>query len=608
MSITLSDQSIYQRYLPLSVALLAALSGVKNSSDLPQRTPPVHVAGGLYGRLPLSFEPNHGQAPEPVRFLARGRGYVLGLTDTEAILTLHGVPHRADAWMPAPTAHHATLHMRIVGGNPRPCIEGLDALPGKTHYFLGKTPTLWRTNIPTYAKVKYAQVYPGIDLVYYGIQAGQLEYDFIIHPGAHPETVALRFEGDETIDIDPQGSLVLSTAIGQLRQPKPFVYQEVDGIKQPLSGHYVRKGATEVGFQVARYDRSKPLVIDPLLIYSTYLGGTQDDWGQLIAVDRAGSAYVAGQTNSLDFPLQHPIQGADGGGGLDDAFVTKLTPDGTALVYSTYLGGNGEEYSKGIALDTAGHAYVTGHTGSTNFPTSNPFDPTLGGFYDAFVTKLSPSGSALVYSTYLGGTVTASGLRAVNPGSGIAVDLAGRPYVTGQTNAVDFPLEHVFQSTPPGVSTAHAFATKLEALPVGVLRYGVSTPSCLGPMMLGITDTPAVGNQRVALTLANAPPHSAGLLLVSLGQDLSGTPIGRAAVFVDLAQLMFKSSLASDQTGTVLISLPLRLLLKRAKRTGGRVFVQSVWLNTDGCQGAGALSASDALDLTIQPRAKRTGR
>ena len=293
--------------------------------------------------------------------------------------------------------------MTLVNANPQSQAAGHDELPGKSNYFIGNDPAKWRTNISTYAKVKYEGVYPGVDLVYYGNQ-GQLEYDFVVAPGADPGLVTLAFEGARDVHIDARGELVLGVEGGEVRQHKPVVYQEVAGVKQEVAGRYVMKGTRQVGFRVAAYDPSRPLIIDPVLVYSTYLGGSGDEVGRGIAVDGAGSAYVTGNTSSTDFPTTAGAAQTTFAGGTD-AFVTKLDATGSGLVYSTYLGGSGSDIGHGIAVDGAGSAYVTGITESTDFPTTaGAAQTTLAGVVDAFVTKLNATGSGLIYSTYLGGS------------------------------------------------------------------------------------------------------------------------------------------------------------------------------------------------------------
>src|SRR5437762_2572310 len=417
-----------------------------------------------YGKLPLHFEANQGQTHQDVRFLARGAGYSLYLTAGEAVLVLT---------KPNPDATQArgtpvVVRMSVVGAAPKPLVSGLDELPGKANYLIGN-PAKWRTNVPTYAKVHYRAVYPGIDLVYYGNQR-QLEYDFVVAPGADPNRIVLGFQGAERLEINAEGELVLHAAGEVIRQRVPVIYQEINGVRTKIEGRYVLKDAHRVGFQVAAYDPSRPLVIDPTLVYATYLGGSGGEAGGGIAVDAAGAAYVTGTTGSTDFPTTPgAIQTTYGGGGTfplreGDAFVTKLNAAGTALVYSTYLGGSSKDVASGIAVDAAGAAYVTGYTASTDF-TAGCTDPctvlngTLNFAFDAFVTKLNPTGTALVYSTYLGGS---SG----DVSYGIAVDAAGAAYVTGFTGSRDFTAGCTAPCTVLNGSLGgfrDAFVTKINA-------------------------------------------------------------------------------------------------------------------------------------------------
>jgi pimeloyl-ACP methyl ester carboxylesterase len=348
-----------------------------------------------YGRLTLHFEANRGQTHEDVRFLSRGPGYSVYLTASEAVLVV--APTRGDGkrdrrWEKAERgaqegAAPVVLRMALVDAHPKPPVTGIGELPGKANYFIGRDPAKWRTNIPTYEKVYYREVYPGIDLVYYGDQR-QLRYDFVVRAGADPERIALDFQGADRLEIDAQGDLVLHVAGGAIRQPKPVIYQEIDGLRQEIRGGYVLTGSNRVRFQIAAYDRSRPLVIDPTLVYSTYLGGGDSDVGEGLAVDATGHAYVTGWTWSLDFPTT-PGAVQPTLGGWWDAFVAKLDPTGSALVYSTYLGGSNYDEGRGLAVDATGHAYVTGYTGSPDFPTTpGAVQPTLGGWVDAFVTRL----------------------------------------------------------------------------------------------------------------------------------------------------------------------------------------------------------------------------
>jgi hypothetical protein len=406
-----------------------------------------------YGDLPLSFEANYGQTSEQVRFLSRGQGYGLFLTPDEAVLALSkpGAEPRDDTEANN-AVKQSVLRMQLLGANPATQVTGRDALRAKSNYFIGKDPKAWRSNVPHYCKVHYQGVYPGIDLVFYGTNAGQLEYDFVVAPGADPNNIALGIEGADQLEIDANGDLVLHVAGGEVRLRKPFVYQEIDGERQAIAGQYTLKGG-RVGFQLAAYDADRPLVIDPVLAYSTYLGGNSQDLAYGIAVDGDGNAYVTGHTLSPDFPTTGALQPAIGGS--FDAFVAKLNASGTALVYSTFLGGTGIDRGIGITVDSSGNAFVAGRTVSSNFPTTTgAYEETYPGSTDGFVAKLNPGGSALVYSTYLGGSGNTDIARA------IAVDGSGNAYVTGRASSGSFPTVNAYDTSRNGNSDA--FVAKLN--------------------------------------------------------------------------------------------------------------------------------------------------
>jgi hypothetical protein len=404
-----------------------------------------------YGQIPLSFEVNRGQTAAEVDFLSQGNGYSLFLTPTETVLSLQKPAPAAGDGTATPDA--AVLRSRFVGANPQPQVVGVDQLASTSNYFTGNDPSQWQTNIANYGRVEYQNLYPGVDLVFYGNQQ-ELEYDYVVAPGANPGVIKLAIDGAESITLDDQGNLVLHTSGGDVVEQAPVVYQESGGVRQPVSGQFVLESGGQVGFALGIYDHSQPLVIDPVLSYSTYLGGKGEDEGYGIAVDAAGNAYVTGRTGSANFPatasaVQTSLPG------IQNAFVMKLNPTGTALVYSTYLGGSGYDIGTAIAVDAAGNAYVTGTTGSSNFPsTTGALQTTYGSNDDVFVTKLNPTGTALVYSTYLGGTSD-------DDGEGIAVDAAGNAYVTGYTDSSKFPTTPGAYQTALGGSV-DAFVTKLN--------------------------------------------------------------------------------------------------------------------------------------------------
>jgi uncharacterized protein (TIGR03437 family) len=399
----------------------------------------------------LSFEPNQGQAASTVQFLSRGAGYALFLAPGKVVLNL-------ERQQPASAASVDTVRMSLIGANPKANAVGLAPQPGVVSYFIGNDPKKWRSGIPTYGKVKYPQVYPGVDLVFYGNQR-QLEYDFVVAPGADPGRIAWRIDGARA-RVDAEGNLALSADNGPASFKKPVLYQLDGDTKIRVEGWFAVAG-NQVRFRVGSYDHTKALIVDPVLSYASYLAGSGTDnigWttgpgnlqvgtSQGLAVDSAGSAYVTGYTNSIDFPTKNPYESAPPAkgpvgspvspGAWPSAFVTKFSPDGSSLVYSTYLGGDGSDYVYAIAVDSSGNAYVTGETDSPDFPVTNGAyqtvcdpDPSTykatcyDGNISAFVTKLNPTGTGLVYSTFLGGYAYAYA-------TAIAVDSAGRAYIAG---------------------------------------------------------------------------------------------------------------------------------------------------------------------------------
>src|SRR6187431_790945 len=295
-----------------SIGLVGLLSSSQAVPIAPERS-----AAHLF-QLPLTFEVNQGQTDDRVDLLARGPGYNIFLTATEAVFAL---PKAS-----AKSGQRPVMRMQLVGSAADPAVRGVDALPGKVNYFRGQDTASWKTKVPIYRRVKYSAVYPGVDLVYYG-QSQQLEYDFIVAPGADPNTIKLDFAGVEQTTVDAQGDLVLKTAGGPLRFQKPVIFQINGGRRHPVEGGYVHRSPHEIGFHVGAYDRTRPLIIDPVLSYSTYLGGSGLEEGNGIAVDATGAAYVLGFTTSTDFPTVNAVQPTDNGG--QDFFVAKLTPDGT---------------------------------------------------------------------------------------------------------------------------------------------------------------------------------------------------------------------------------------------------------------------------------------
>ncbi len=463
----------------LVALLLFALRGTKSA---PEGAAPREIAAApkaarttahvreAYGQLPLSFEANRGQADESVDFVARGPGYAVALSPTEAIFVLRKadnavrndddsrvrkISNSLSAPKPPSALHPAqstVLRMNLVGANRAATVAGQNELEGRVNYLIGSDPAKWRTDVPTFGRVRYAEVYPGIDVIYYGNQR-RLEYDFVVGPGRDTRAIALEFAGAQKVEVDgATGDLLVRVGGETIRQHAPVAYQEVSGGgRRKIESRYALREGGQVGFEVGEYDASAPLVIDPVLVYSTFLGGNDHESGLDIAVDSAGNAYVTGYTR----PSLNPAEGSD-------AFITKINAAGSAIVYSTYLGGNGLEDGNSIAVDSAGNAYVTGQTSSTDFPTANALQNTHGGAtLDGFVTKLNATGSALVYSTYLGGSDD-------DAGHGLALDAAGNAYVTGYTFSTNFPTANAFQGTyggdggRAGYLFGDAFVTKIN--------------------------------------------------------------------------------------------------------------------------------------------------
>jgi hypothetical protein len=385
-----------------------------------------------YGKLPIHFEPNLGQTDEQVKFVARGYGYSLFLTDTGAVLSLQKRQVKKEKARPT------VVGMQVEDANFASRSAGVDEAEGRSNYFIGNDPQKWRTDVPNYEKVKFDAVYEGIDLVYYG-NGQQLEYDFIVAPNADPAQIKLKFDGLKKAQIERStGDLLLDTGAGVIRQHKPIVYQNIDGERKEVASSYKLTG-DRVSFALGEYDRSKELVIDPVLTYGSYLGGGAFDEGRSIAVDAQGNAYVVGTAASLNFPTTPGAVKTTNPPSTNnvqwyDAFVTKVNPAGTALVFSTYFGGReGSETGGGVAIDTNNNVLISGTTMSSDLPTVNAYQPTFGGTDDAFAAKINSTGSTIIYSTYLGGNNTDTGGRVtLNQTTGDAV-------FTGTASSGNFP-------------------------------------------------------------------------------------------------------------------------------------------------------------------------
>jgi Beta-propeller repeat len=415
------------------------------------------------GNVPLYFEANHGQSGSAADFLAQGtRSQFLISPDTAEILLFKPAALRS--------FEARAVQMEFVGASPQAQIYGAAELPGQINYFIGNDSSKWETGVPTFAKVRVAGIYPGVGLVYYGDQR-QLEYDLMVAPGADPGSIAVHFAGVDRMSINPAGDLVLNIGDAEIYQPRPVIYQMVDGKRVDINGGYRMLDANTAAFAPGDYDRSRLLVIDPILSYSTYFGGTGSQGASSVAVDTNGFVYVAGETTSSQLATAGAFQTSYAGGtGNGDAFISKYSFNGTnlTLVYCTYLGGSQDDLASSIAVDNGGHVFVTGYTDSTNFPTMNAIQPHLLGrgyldrqngqtYYsgNAFVTELDPTGSHLVYSTYLGGSggLGSAGVPAgVDEGTGIKVDSADNAYIVGYTSSTNFPVMNPLVVTNSGTN------------------------------------------------------------------------------------------------------------------------------------------------------------
>ena len=428
-------------------------------------------------KLPLHFEANGVRRAGGSRFTARTAGLDVTITPTDAVLHLRAGAQSVTPIRPAtptriagvlesdvalkPRSSITSLRMRLVGANRRARVVGEGESSARANYFIGDDATRWQRDVPQFARVRVERVYRSIDVVYYG-SGRQLEYDFNVAPGASSRAIRLAIDGADKVRINRAGELVIKTKSGEIRQPEPVAYQEVGEVRKRVASRYEMRGNRVIGFHVSRYDRRKPLVIDPVLVYSTLIGGTVDDSGAGVAVDASGNVYVTGKTDSITFPTtSNAFEVAKRTNGSDpDVFVTKLNAAGTGVVYSTFIGGSDEDASNSIAVDSTGAAYLTGRTRSADFPTTAGTLQPQGGGQNAFVVKLTGTG-AVAYSTYLGGNLDL--LDGIAEGNGIAVDTAGNAYVTGLCAfASAFPITQGAYQTSYGGGSGDAFVTKLN--------------------------------------------------------------------------------------------------------------------------------------------------
>jgi len=393
------------------------------------------LAGGAVAgqtTLPVFFIANRGQAPQAIRFMAKGSGLTAYFLPREVLLRAHG------AW----------VHMRFEGSSSSARVEGIEPLPAQANFLTGPAGQ-WHQGVPLFGAIWYRGLYPGIDMIYGG-NGRQLKSEFVVAPGADPRRIRIRYAGAGKVAIQPDGALSVPVGEHRLGEGAPYIYQERNGVAVTVDGHYALSGDGAVEFALGPYDTSRPLVIDPVLSYSMLLGGAGFNAATAIAVDSTGAAYIAGYTDSYNLPTANPEQNFNAGS--NNAFVAKLNPSGIGIAYCTYVGGSGDDRAYAIAVDSSGAAYVAGTATSTNFPTRYPEQSRLEGGRNAFVLKLSPAGNTLVFSTYLGG-------NGADTANGIAVDAAGNSYVVGDTTSTNFPAT-AFQTGYHG--SQDAFITKIS--------------------------------------------------------------------------------------------------------------------------------------------------
>jgi hypothetical protein len=449
------------------------------------------------GRLPLAFEANEGQWRPDVRFLARGRSGLVVLNEDGVVFA-------------STSQSGESLRMSFAGARSRPRIQGIEPLPQTSNYFVGDDASAWRGGVRTYRRVLYNEVYPGIDAVFHSGERGELEYDFIVRPGSQPRTIRLHFEGAASVKTDRRGELVVRTAGHAIRMKAPAIHQTTGQTRTSITGRYRILKNGDVGFVVGDYDRSKDLVIDPVVLgYSTFLGGTDSESATGIAVDADRNTYIVGSTASANFPIKGGIRSTLAGG--RDVFVTKLNPAGDQIVFSTFLGGSSDESPRPlIALDSRGDIYLAGHTASTDFPVTEeaPQRQFAGGASDAFAVKLSSDGSRLLFSTYHGG-------EAADPVNGLAIDPMRDIYLGGTTFSERFP-------TTPGAPQTNrrgprdAYVAKLRVEPSSLL-YSTYLGGADEDFGLALAVDTAGAAYLTGKTLSTDYPTTPGALQVTFG-------------------------------------------------------------------------------------------
>lgn len=450
----------------------------------------LHSVNDIQGLRPLRFMPNAGQIQEQsVRFSVKNDDHAIFFTPSEVVFSF-ARPVKDD------DATSDVLRLDFVGANPTPEIEGLSQLPGAINIFRGNAPAQWQVGVPTYETIAYRQLYPGIDLVYSG-ETGALKSEFIVSPQANPARIRLAYTGARELNLRDDGALVLITAHGELVEAAPVVYQEIEGRRVDVAAAYQLLPNQQVNFRLDAYNPNYPLIIDPIIVYGSYLGGGATERGNAIAIDDAKNIYVVGTTVSDDFPVANAFDDTYDGGTNGDVFVAKLDATGTTLIYATYLGGSADDLGYGVAADAAGNAYVVGQTDSEDFPLNNPLDDECGsivngtpvGCNDGFVVKLNPTGSTLSYATYLGGD-------GIDAAVDVVLDGDSNAYLSGYTSSTDFP------TTPGSLQPNANFATRGSSSDSFVAKIASDGSSLLYATYLGGSGSENIGANPVPSAIA----------------------------------------------------------------------------------------------------------
>jgi uncharacterized repeat protein (TIGR01451 family) len=542
-----SPEAAPQHKTPAQDRITTAEAAPDATSPAPTKAAPAFLPAMLKAqrlavaaKLPLSFEPNQGQTDARAAYVARGAGYGLFLTPTEAVLSLGAATQNS-------ASANAAIHMQIEGASPEMKIAASDPLPGRSNYFRGNDRSHWVRNVPTFSRVRYSGVYPGVDLVFYGNQ-GQLEYDFAVRSGADLGQIRLNLSGVEKVSLSEDGSLSLKTSGHEIRWNKPTIYQEVDGRRRPVTGGFELLAQNRVGFAVGAYDHSRELVIDPVLAYATYFGGAGDEVNPQVAVDANSNVYLAGTTSSATLFPTEPCGGTTPPqplcpmlSGTTDVFVSKLDPVGSAVIYTTYLNGlsipgptpltpygpaSGADSSAGLSVDSQGNAYIAGTTTSSDFPvTPNAFQSApVTAQAHVFLSKLDTTGGALLYSTYLSGSNTDTAIA-------VAADNLGNAFILGTTQSVattDFPNTGSFQQQANGATDLY-FVSKFDTTQT-VGSQTLKFFSYLGGGTNATTDpaTPAAGVVCPQLPCGGIVLDTTGNAYVALGTTFTNMPVANA--------------------------------------------------------------------------------